>query len=89
MRYAPCSPGSGPRAAASCVRLQGARHDLPDATHAWLSLEIMLIAPRSCRMSSAAIVSFLMRLSQCDVLVDIPSRDDSHQHVESSSSVLR
>ena len=35
----------------------------PTRPIAWLSLDIMLIAPRSCRMSSAAMVSPRMRLS--------------------------
>ncbi len=35
----------------------------PTRPMAWLSLLIMLMAPRSCRMSSAAMVSLRMRLS--------------------------
>ena len=38
----------------------------PTRPIAWLSLEIMLIAPRSWRMSSAAMVSPRMRLSAKD-----------------------
>ena len=46
-----------------CAVCQVRRMTSPTRPMAWLSLLIMLMAPRSCRMSSAAMVSLRMRLS--------------------------
>ena len=61
---APASSGSGPRCTfILCAVCQVRMMTSPIRPMAWLSDDIIESAPRSCRMSSAAIVSLRMRLS--------------------------
>ena len=64
LSLSPRSPGSRPRCSRIlCAVCQVRVITSPTRPIAWLSLDIMLIAPRSCRMSSAAMVSPRIRLS--------------------------